>query len=265
MQFVVVRSNAAGCEPTCPEWISAEGAIVAATPRQFRKLLKQLGGRRLPVVVSSPGGDVDAALVLGRLIRQNKLDVAVGLTRFEGCQPPAEACKPDDGKAAAAYYGNAFAGGAYCASACPLVLAGGVRRVVGQWAYLGVHQVTTTYVRTKVLYRTKYKVVKGKKRIVEKKVVSRKNAGSYKTYEMNESLEKKLAAYLKEMGVGDSLLAAIRNTPATTLLQIAPYTMLQMNLITSLDDAELLTAANACKAVPAAGNCRVVTVSDIEG
>ncbi|MDQ6437642.1 hypothetical protein RB623_26625 [Mesorhizobium sp. LHD-90] len=264
MQFAVVRSNAAGCEPTCPEWISAEGAIVAATPGQFKKLLKQLAGRRLPVVVSSPGGDVDAALTLGRLIRQNRLDVAVGLTRFDGCHPAAKNCKPNEGKAAA-YYGNAFAGGAYCASACPLVLAGGVRRVVGQWAYLGVHQVTTTYFRTKVLYRTKYKVVKGKKRVIEKKVVSRKNAGSYKTYEMNKSLEKKLAAYLEEMGIGDNLLAAIKSTPATTLHQIVPYTMLQMKLITSLDDAELLTAANVCKAVPAAGNCRVVTESDIEG
>jgi hypothetical protein len=264
MQFAVVRSNAPGCEPTCPEWISAEGAIVAGTPAQFKKVLKQIGGRRLPVVVSSPGGDVDAALTLGRTIRQNKLDVAVGLTRFNGCSPGMKDCKLNDGKAAA-YYGNAFTNGAYCASACPLMLAGGVRRVVGQWAYLGVHQITTTYYKTRVLYRTKYKVVKGKKKIIEKKVVSRKNAGSYKTYEMNKPLEKRLDAYFKEMGVGGNLLVTIKNTPASTLRQIAAYNLLQMNLVTSLDGAELLTAANVCKTVPAAANCRVVTVSDLEG
>ena len=27
MRFVIVRSNAPGCEPICPEWISAEGSI----------------------------------------------------------------------------------------------------------------------------------------------------------------------------------------------------------------------------------------------
>ena len=264
MRFAVVRSSAAGCEPTCPEWISAEGAIVAATPAEFRKVLKRLAGRRLPVVISSPGGDVDAAMAIASLIRRNKLDVAVGLTRFEGCYPGFKDCKLNKGKAAA-FYGTAFANGAYCASACPLILAGGVRRVVGQWASLGVHQITTTFVRTKVFYRTKYKVVKGKKRIIEEKVVSRKNAGSYKTYEMNKTLEKRLAAFLKELGVGDTLLATIKNTPATTLHLIAPNDMLQMKLITSLDGVQLVTAADVCRAVPAAGNCRVVTISDIEG
>ena len=70
MVFVVVRGGEPGCEPTCPEWISAEGGIVADTPARLTKLLKTVGGRRLPIVVSSPGGDVDAALALGRMIRQ---------------------------------------------------------------------------------------------------------------------------------------------------------------------------------------------------
>ncbi|MFN7127326.1 MAG: hypothetical protein ACK4M8_15650, partial [Allorhizobium sp.] len=66
MQFFVVRSNQPGCEPTCPEWISAEGAIVGGTPARLKKLLKSIGDRRLPIVVTSPGGNVDAAMVLGR-------------------------------------------------------------------------------------------------------------------------------------------------------------------------------------------------------
>ena len=58
MRFVVVRSSAPGCEPTCPEWISAEGSIVAGTPALFKRTLKGLGSRKLPVVVDSPGGNV---------------------------------------------------------------------------------------------------------------------------------------------------------------------------------------------------------------
>ncbi len=90
MRFVVVRSNAPGCEPTCPEWISAEGTIEAGTPALFKRTLKTLGGRKLPIVVNSPGGNVDAALTLGRMIRKNKLDIAVGKTWFVGCWPEDE-------------------------------------------------------------------------------------------------------------------------------------------------------------------------------
>lgn len=257
MRFVVVRSNAPGCEPTCPEWISAEGSIEAGTPALFKRTLKALGGRKLPVVVDSPGGNVEAALALGRLIRKNKLDIAVGKTGFTGCQPDAKACKEKDGKRARDF-GNAYADGAICNSACPLMLAGGIRRVVGQWAHLGVHQITTTYIRTKLQYRTTYRVVRGKKKIVDKKVISRKNAGSYKTYEMSKSVEKRLAAYLREMGVGLGVLEAMKETPASSIQQLAPYDMLQAKLVTSLDAVDLLTAPTLCKTDPVAANCREI-------
>lgn len=257
MRFVVVRSSAPGCEPTCPEWISAEGSIEARTPALFKRTLKVLGRRKLPVVVDSPGGNVDAALALGRLIRKNKLDIAVGKTRFTGCQPDAKDCTENDGKAAR-YFGNSYADGAICNSACPLMFAGGIRRVVGQWAHLGVHQITTTYIRTKLQYRTTYRVVRGKKKIVDKKVISRKNAGSYKTYEMSKSVEKRLAAYLKEMGVGQAVLETMKNTPASSIQQLAPYDMLQTKLVTSLDAVDLLIAPTLCKTDPVAANCREI-------
>jgi hypothetical protein len=257
MRFVVVRSSAPGCEPTCPEWISAEGSIEAGTPALFKRALKVLGGRKLPVVVDSPGGNVEAALALGRLLRKNKLDIAVGKTRFTGCQPEAKDCKENDAKGAR-YFGNAYASGAICNSACPLMFAGGIRRVVGQWAYLGVHQITTTYIRTKLQYRTTYRVVRGKKKVLSKKIVGRKNAGSYKTYEMSKSVEKRLAAYLKEMGVGQGVLETMKNTPASTIQQLAPYDMLQTKLVTSLDAVDLLTAATLCNTDPVAANCRDV-------
>ncbi|MER8485766.1 hypothetical protein [Mesorhizobium sp. M1322] len=257
MRFVVVRSSAPGCEPTCPEWISAEGSIEAGTPALFKRTLKALGGRKLPVVVDSPGGNVEAALALGRLLRKNKLDIAVGKTWFTGCRPDAKDCKENHGKGAR-YFGNAHASGAICNSACPLMFAGGIRRVVGQWAYLGVHQITTTYIRTKLQYRTTYRVVRGKKKILSKKIVGRKNAGSYKTYEMSKSVEKRLAAYLKEMGVGQAVLETMKNTPASSIQQLAPYDMLQARLVTSLDAVDLLTAPTLCSTDPVAANCREI-------
>ncbi|PBC22996.1 hypothetical protein CK226_07250 [Mesorhizobium sp. WSM4311] len=257
MRFAVVRSNAPGCEPNCPEWISAEGTIAAGTPSLFKRTLKTLKGRQLPVVVSSPGGSVDAALALGRMIRKAKLDIAVGVTVFSGCQPEAKNCSDNKGKGAD-YFGMAFDDGAMCNSACPLMFSGGVRRVVGDLAYLGVHQITTTYKREKLLYRTTYRIVNGKRKVINTKVVSRKSAGSYKTYEMSKAVEKTLSAYLREMGIGDGVLEMMKATPASDIRQIALDDMLTMNLVTSRDAADLLTSASLCALQQPAANCREI-------
>jgi hypothetical protein len=62
------------------------------------------------VVLHSPGGSVQDALRMGRLIRDKNFNTEV-----------------ENGK--------------YCASSCPLVFAGGVERRAGEKAAIGVHQV----------------------------------------------------------------------------------------------------------------------------
>ncbi|RWL97363.1 MAG: hypothetical protein E5X80_13195 [Mesorhizobium sp.] len=257
MRFAIVRSSAPGCEPNCPEWISAEGTIEAGTPTLLKRLLKTLGGRQLPIVVNSPGGNVDAALQLGRMIRKNKLDIAVGTTEFSGCSPETKNCRDNDSKAAP-YSGIAYDSGAMCNSACPLMFSGGVRRVVGEWAFLGVHQITTTYHREKLLYRTTYKIVNGKKKILGTRIVSRKNAGSYKTFEMSKAVEKRLSAYLREMGIGQGVLEVMKATPASDIRQIEPDDMLEMKLVTSLDSLDIMTAGSVCRRDPPPVNCREI-------
>ena len=87
MRFVLVRGSNPLCNPDCPEWISAEGAITAQTPEKLRQALDAIAGRRLPIVISSQGGDVESALAAGRLIRERKLDVVVAHTDFVDCDP----------------------------------------------------------------------------------------------------------------------------------------------------------------------------------
>lgn len=256
MRFAVVRSSAPGCEPSCPEWISAEGAIEAGTPAQLKRILKKLGRRKLPIIVNSPGGNVDAALQLGRIIRKNKLDIAVGTTKFSDCWPGMKDCRANDGKGAA-YFGIASDGGAMCNSACPLMLAGGVGRVVGGWAHLGVHQITTTHFRTKRQYRTTYRVVRGKKYKITTETVTQDNVG-YKTYEMSKALERRLSAYLREMGVGRGVLDRMKATPASDIRQISLADMLTMKLVTSRDSLDIHTLAGICRRSPAPRNCREI-------
>ncbi|WP_421913186.1 hypothetical protein [Mesorhizobium sp.] len=151
MRFVVVRGSDASCEPTCPEWISAEGNINANSPQLLKKTLQLVGSRKLPIVVFSAGGDSDAAMTLGRLIRRSALGVAVGRTLFDGCRPEQSDCKANDGKGAR-FLGRAISAGGYCASECVLMLAGGVRRLVATDAIVGVRQTApsrklSTYVK----------------------------------------------------------------------------------------------------------------------
>ena len=60
MRFVVTRS-AEPCEPDCREWIAAQGAITKDTPAELRRALTDLNGRKLPLLVYSTGGTVEAA------------------------------------------------------------------------------------------------------------------------------------------------------------------------------------------------------------
>ncbi|MFG1462053.1 hypothetical protein V5F77_04055 [Xanthobacter sp. DSM 24535] len=90
--------------------LSATGTIAAGTAALFAAEVEKRGSYVKTVVLRSPGGSVQDALAMGRLIRAKGFATEV----------PA---------------------GAYCASSCPLVFAGGVERNAGRKAAIGVHQV----------------------------------------------------------------------------------------------------------------------------
>ena len=61
------------------------------TAGAFRKAILDLGGRRLPVLISSHGGSLGDALQMGELIRERRLAVAVARTLIADCpeaRPP---------------------------------------------------------------------------------------------------------------------------------------------------------------------------------
>ncbi|MGF7006842.1 hypothetical protein [Aminobacter sp. BE110] len=254
MQFAIVRSNNSGCEPICPQWIWASGAIEPGTPAVFKRFLKKVGKLKLPVVLSSPGGDIDAALAMGRMIRERNLDTGVGTAYLTGCPAGERDCFAKQ-KQAGVYFGVIIANNVYCNSACPLVLAGGVRRFASGWAYVGVHQITTTYTRERIFYREKYKIVRGKKRVTEKKIVGRKTLGSYQSTKLPKATERKVQAYLKEMGIARSYLATAQGTPAADVRKLDQSEMLGMNLVTGDASVGELARGGLCDALPLAGNC----------
>ena len=98
------------------------GTIGAASASWFRQRLDEahLSVGDL-VVMSSPGGDVDQAIIMGEIIRSRGLSTAVGVADASGHLKPS-----------------------YCASACVLVFAGGKTRFGVEGSALGVHRFVTS-------------------------------------------------------------------------------------------------------------------------
>ena len=129
--MMVVRMRGTGrCGSLCPEWIMAQGLITPNTPERFRLLLRQMGHEKLPVVLDSPGGDLDAALDIGRMIRAKGLTTIIGRSEAQGCAPCDAACHK--GRPVGLVYKGFVSTPGACAGACLLVLAAGTQRI-GYW------------------------------------------------------------------------------------------------------------------------------------
>jgi hypothetical protein len=129
MRFEWVREGPAEkCGSACKEWVSAKGAIMPDTAREFEAFARTRDVAGKVVVLESPGGAVPAGLALGRAFRRLNMTVTVGQT----VMLPADS----SGEQRATYSPKAV-----CASMCPFVLLGGVRRHVPPEARILVHQI----------------------------------------------------------------------------------------------------------------------------
>jgi hypothetical protein len=98
------------------------GKIGAASASWFRDRLDEAHlGAGDTVVMSSPGGDLGQAIIMGEIIRSHGLATAVGTVDASGHVRPS-----------------------YCASACVFVYAGGKNRLGIEGSKLGVHRFVTS-------------------------------------------------------------------------------------------------------------------------
>ncbi len=117
------------CESgACELYLLARGAIDPDTPGRFQETWQFLRARQQfpKIYFHSPGGNLQAALELGRLIRAAGLDTHVGGPYLEGNgigQPP-----------------RVLVPRAACVSACAYAFLGGVSRSLGENALFGLHQ-----------------------------------------------------------------------------------------------------------------------------
>ncbi len=216
MRILRVASSDPSCGANCPEWISAEGQIMVGTAKSFAGMVKSLDGRRLPVLIHSHGGSVVDAVKMGALIRARGLAVAVARTLLSNCPETASKC--------ASGRGRAITGGAACASACVLVLAGGVERLVGPVPLVGVHQITAVQKRTEGVDRLT----------------------SIRKFYEPPSVDAAVETYLTGMGVGEPVMTLLRKTPAARIRWLSDRELRASRLATlRLDSAAPILAEGA--------------------
>ncbi len=241
MRVHIVRSAEVGCDPDCPEWIAAQGKLDLGVSTQFKKILRGLGERKLPVFIHSGGGSVRDAIAIGRLLRAKGLDVAVSRTLFIPCTQSDDACRKREREGTLQGVPQTFS---VCASACAFILAGGVRRFVGPWTQVGVHQMKSFYTHVKV-WRT-YRLTPRPDGGVTRTIMSEKKI-SAKTVERQapEHDYDEVGQYFAKMGIGKELMALLEATPYTSMHWLTQNELRSTGLSTDYLGAEqLLPRAN---------------------
>ncbi len=238
MQVVIVRSSEKGCEPTCPEWIMAEGMITAETPKAFQQTLVQArlrtGGAALPVILHSAGGNILAALQIGYFLRAQGADVAVSQTAYAGgCGPFGITCSaPGEG---GVYRGRLVTRNAHCLSACPLILASGIRRLASGDTVVGVHH-----------WGYEVPAAKDKKpRFKAKK----------KETPWDGVVRKMMSDYLTSMGISLDVVSDMNKTPFTAMKLYNTRHRKALKLVSEPGGADSVTAVKLCKQKTPAASC----------
>ena len=145
---------------------------------------------------------------MGRLIRAKRLAVVVAHTHDRTL--PAQRLRL---RRSARRRRNSR--GAYCASACTLVLAAGVERYVSPLSFVGVHQLTQVLSKTTVkrAYKVRYVGVAWFKWELSRKLVGVNRSTSTIKRAADSSVIDIVADYFTEMGIGDPVMELTLVTP----------------------------------------------------
>jgi hypothetical protein len=141
MVFYVARGAPDACGRGCDSWIAAEGQVDSGAALRFRKFLRQVSDRNLPIYFSSPGGNLDQALAMGAMLRERPVVARVARTVVRECgfeAQDSDVCirLKQSGRE---LHGDLWTRGAMCNSACPYLILGASTREIAPDAVLAVH------------------------------------------------------------------------------------------------------------------------------
>jgi len=155
--------------------LAATGSIDVGSSTRLAEELDARGEYVRTVSLDSPGGSLEDAMAMARMIRERDLGTLV----------------PD---------------GALCASSCPLVLAGGTTRTVGQKAAVGLHQFYSG---------------------------SAEMPGPEQAMSDAQITAARISRYLMEMGVEPAMWLHALDTPPRALYYLSQQEMAEYGLVTT--------------------------------
>jgi len=141
MTFYVVRGSPDACGPGCSNWLAVEGQVDSGAAARFRKFLRQVRDRGLPIYFSSPGGNLDQALAMGAMLREKPVVARVARTVVDECgfeAQDSDVCMKLK-QSGRELHGDLQTRGAMCNSACPYLILGATVREIAPDVGLAVH------------------------------------------------------------------------------------------------------------------------------
>jgi len=144
MVFYVAKGAPDTCGRGCDTWIAVEGKIDDEAASRFRKFLFQTDRdwpATLPLYFSSPGGNLEQALAMGRMLRQRPRVARVARTTVKECDAQLQsdqACLKikQSGRALDA---DLSTRASLCSSACAYLILGATTRQIEPATVIGVH------------------------------------------------------------------------------------------------------------------------------
>lgn len=204
LTFYVVTGEPNSCGPGCSEWIAVEGRFTVGSASQFRALITRLGKQKLPIFFHSPGGLIDEALSIGRLMREKGMTVGVGRTTPDGCADEKQKQECDERKKSGKkLHADLRTSDGRCSSACVYAILGGKTRVISPGAQLGVHAGRSVSIANKQV-----------KEVDLSKVSAQRQKAS------RQRLKDKLRDYVREMGVSTELVDVAEAVPNEKLYNL---------------------------------------------
>jgi hypothetical protein len=225
--FYVAKGEPNTCGAGCSEWIAAEGTIDENAHRRLHGLLNRLDRRKLPIYFHAPGGSLDAAMAIGRMMRERGITAGVGRTIPRGCDPLQEHEAVCDSlkRAGRELLAELRTARTLCNSACVYALIGARVREVGAGARIGVHEIAISRYDERALPVP----------------VDRKSLSQAQLKHL-QAAEVQLARYIGDMGIDKALFDAAAQIAATRSCWLRPGT----NPCSATTTCESRTGLRAC-------------------
>ena len=144
----LAKGPANSCGSGCDHWIAIEGNVDQEGASRIRRFLRDVKDTQRPIYLHSPGGAVEQAYAIGRLLRSRKAIARVGQTIVAACSSGTQvddAClkiKAAGGEVQAEIVTHH----AMCNSACGYLFLGAATREVAPDAAMAVHNSKLTMI-----------------------------------------------------------------------------------------------------------------------